>query len=90
MSEKNGNKIDLTVVTLSGDYSDEFNVHQQLQHVVDKAFKALKIVPAPGEQWLLRYNNVNLATSQSIKEAGIQDGAVMELAPVEGGGGAWT
>ena len=98
MSEKNdkpdkpqGNKVTLTVITLSGNYSDEFNVHQRLQHVIDKAFNELTIKPAPGEQWVLRYNNAVLDPNRTIEEAAIPDGAMLELAPVEGGGGAaWT
>src|SRR5690348_5725549 len=89
--EKHENKVTLTVITLSGNYSDDFNVHQRLQHVVDKTFEELTITPAPGEQWVLRYNNVVLDLARTIGDAGIPDGATLELAPVEGGGGAaWT
>lgn len=82
-------KITVTVTTLSGNYTDEFNIHQKLQHVVDKAFHALHIVPAEGEVWELRYNNVVLNLPQNLEEAGIPDHATLTLAPQEGGGGIW-
>ena len=86
----NKNKVHLTVITLSGNFEDDFNVHQTLQHVIDKAFTKLSIVPGPGEQWVLRYENAALSPSHTIAAANLPDGAVLELAPVEGGGGAWT
>ena len=84
------NKVRLTVLTLSGNYEDDVNVHQKLQHVVDKALRELEIVPAPGEQWVLKHDNNTLDPRQTIAEARLDDGAVLELAPVEGGGGTWT
>lgn len=82
------NKITLNVQSLSGNFTDEFNLHQTLQHVMDKAFKELNIVPSPGEVWQLRYNNVVLTLGHTIEQADLPDGATLTLAPVEGGGGA--
>jgi hypothetical protein len=86
----NKNKVHLTVITLSGNFDGDFNVHQTLQHVIDRAFEKLSIVPTPNEQWTLRYQNTVLSPGQTIEAANLPDGAVLELAPVEGGGGAWT
>lgn len=87
MGEKN--KVHLTVMTLSGNYADDFNIHQKLQHVIEETFKKLNIVPATGEVWILKYNNAALDANRTIQDAGLPDGAQLELAPVEGGGGAW-
>ena len=48
------NKVTVTVTSLSGNMTDEFNVHQKLRHVMEKAFNELHIVPAAGEEWQLR------------------------------------
>lgn len=88
MAEK---KVHLTVQTLSGTFQDDFNVHQKLQHVIDKAFHELHIKPAEGEVWELRYNGQVLDPSRTIEETRLPDHAVLKLAPREGGGGGpWT
>ncbi len=89
MPEKNDNKVTLTVITLSGNYTDEFNVHQKLQHVIDKTFTKLHIQPAQGEVWVLTYNGTELNPAQTIEEARLPNGAQLQLAPKEGGGGSW-
>lgn len=83
------NKISITVVSLSGNFTDEFNIHQKLRHVMDKAFEALHIVPAQGEEWQLRYNDAVLNLDESIEDAKIPNHAKVTLAPREAGGGAW-
>jgi hypothetical protein len=85
MAEK---KVHLTVQTLSGTFQDDFNVHQKLQHVIDKTFHELHIKPAEGEVWELRYNGQLLDPNRTIEEAHIPDHAVLKLAPKEGGGGS--
>jgi hypothetical protein len=87
---ENKNKVTLTVETLSGSFSDEFNVHQTLEHVTRAAMKELAIVQRPNERWVLKYGERELTLSQTIQEAGLPDGAVLQFAAVEGGGGAWT
>jgi Protein of Unknown function (DUF2604) len=85
------NNIELKVITLSGTFEDKFNVHQTLQHVVDKAFKALHIVPADGEVWELRLGDKVLDLTRRIEDYDIPNHAVLKLAPREGGGGGqWT
>jgi hypothetical protein len=81
------NEIHLVVQTLSGTFEGDFNIHQKLQQVVDTAFRALHIEPSPGDQWELRYRDTVLALDHSIQDAGLPDGAVLKLAPKEGGGG---
>ena len=85
------NNIHLKVITLSGTFEDKFNVHQTLQHVVDKAFQALHIVPADGEVWELRLSDQVLDLNRRIEDYSISNNAVLKLAPREGGGGVeWT
>ena len=82
------NKVDLTVQTLSGTYTDEFNVHQKLRHVEEKAFEHLGIVPAPGDEWQLSYQGTVLDLDLSIEDAHVPDHATLLLAVKEGGGGS--
>ena len=89
MSDKNDNKVTLTVITLSGNYTDEFNIHQTLQHVIDMTFNKLHIKPAAGEVWVLSYNGTELNPTLTIEVAHLPNGAQLQLAPKEGGGGAW-
>jgi hypothetical protein len=85
------NQVTLKVQTLSGTFEHTFNIHQKLQLVIDKTFEALNLQPAEGEVWELRYGNQVLDPNQTIQDAGIPSGAVLKLAPREGGGGtAWT
>lgn len=77
----------LTVQTLSGNFTHEFNVHDHLKFVVDETFKHLHIVPAPGEVWELRYNGTVLNLDETIQQAHLPDGATLQLAPSESGGG---
>lgn len=84
------NKITITAQTLSGGHTDEYNVHQKLQKVVDKTFDELGIEPAPGEVWELRQGSTVLDLTTTIEGAGLSDGVVLSLAPQESGGGSWT
>ena len=87
----NKNQVRLTIVTLSGNYEGVFNVHQQLAHVAAKALDALNIKPPPGEVWILSYGDQILDQSQTIEFYRLPDGAVLQFAAQEGGGGhAWT
>lgn len=81
-------RIHLIVQTLSGTFEDEFNVHQTLEHVVQRTFTKLHIKPAPGEVWELRLGDQVLNKQQTIEQAGVPDGAKLKLAPRESGGGA--
>lgn len=84
------NKISLVVISLSGTYQDDFNVHQKLQHVFDAAFKELHIRPAAGEVWFLKYGDQTLDLASTIEQANLPEGANLMLAPREAGGGSWT
>lgn len=83
----NPNQVHLVVQSLSGSYEGTFNVHQKIQHVIDKAFEEIGIVPAPADVWELRYDEALLNPESSIEDAGIPDGATLLLSVVEGGGG---
>ena len=79
--------VHLIVETLSGRFEGDFETDQKLQDVIDKAFLSLEIKPAPGSKWELRYQDVLLAPQKTIEEQHIPNGAVLTLAPDEGGGG---
>ena len=88
---ENKNQVRLTVVTLSGNYSDTYNRHQKLDHVVSTTLKELGVQPPPGEVWILTYNGDILDQSRTIESYQLPDGAVLQLAAKEGGGGGeWT
>ena len=80
-------QIHLTVQTLSGTFEGDFEEDQKLQDVIDKAFLTLDIKPSPGDDYVLKYDDAELAPQQTIEQAKLPDGAVLFLAPSEGGGG---
>lgn len=80
-------QLKLTVQTLSGTFVGEFKSDQKLQDVIDKAFLALDIKPARGEEWRLAYGDKDLDPRTTIEQQKLPDGAVLLLAPAEGGGG---
>ena len=80
-------QIHLTVQTLSGPFTGDFEVDQKLQDVINKAFLSLDIKPAPGEVWELSYGGVRLDPQTTIEENHLPEGATLLLAPHEGGGG---
>ena len=80
-------EVRLIVQTLSGTSEDTFESDQKLQDVIDKAFRTLDIKPSPGDVWQLRYENVVLDPQTTIEENDLPDGATLQLAPHEGGGG---
>ena len=82
-----GKSIHLTVQTLSGTFEGDFEEDQKLQDVIDKAFLTLDIKPSPGDDYVLKYNDEELKPQETIDQYKIPDGAVLFLAPSEGGGG---
>ena len=80
-------QVKITVATLSDSHTDTFDVGQKLQDVRDKAFLSLDIKVAPGEEWQLWYDDLQLNLQSTIEENKIPDGATLLLAPREGGGG---
>ena len=80
-------QLHLTVHTLSGSCEGEFESDQNLQDVIDKVLLTLDIKPAPGEEWELKYGEVDLDPKSTIEENKIPDGATLVYAPREAGGG---
>lgn len=84
--DKREKKVELTITTLSGDFTDKFNDDEKLQAVVDETIKKLKLV---GEgPWVLEFNGVELPLDQTIEQAQLDSGDVLTLNPQEGGGGS--
>ena len=80
-------QLHLTVQTLSGSFEGDFESDQKLQDVIDKALLTLDIKPAPGEEWELKYGEVDLNPQSTIEENKIPNGATLMYAAREGGGG---
>ena len=79
-------KVTLTVSTLNGDYTHAYPGQQKLQIVIDQTIEELKLT---GDgPWILEHNGVELAPTETIKDAGLKDHDVLTLNPQEGGGGA--
>jgi predicted RNase H-like nuclease (RuvC/YqgF family) len=79
-------KVDLTISTLSGDYTHAFPEHQKLRVVIEQTIDKLELT---GDgPWILEHNGVELSHEQTIEEAGLKDGDVLTLNPQEGGGGS--
>lgn len=84
--DKHEKKVELTITTLSGDFTDKFNDDKKLQGVVDETIKKLKLV---GEgPWVLESSGVELPLDQTIEQAKLDSGDVLTLNPQEGGGGS--
>jgi hypothetical protein len=84
-------RVHLKIVTLSGNFSHEFNVHDRLQLVVDETLKHLHIIPAEGEVWILSLHDRDVDLKKTIEQEHIPNDATLKLAAKEGGGGAqWT
>ena len=80
--------VQLTVGTLSGTFEGDFEEDQKLQDVIDKAVLTLDLKLTPGEDWVLDYENVDLDPQTTIGQNHLPDGALLSLAPKEGGGGS--
>ncbi len=80
-------ELHLIVQTLSGSFEGDFEADQKLQDVIDKAVLSLDIKPSPAEELQLTYKGKVLDPSTTIGENHLQDGASLELAPKESGGG---
>lgn len=79
--------VHLTVQTLSGVFEGDFEEDQKLQDVIDETLQTLDIKPSPGDEYVLECNDVDLEPQQTIEQSHLPDGAVLFLAPCEGGGG---
>jgi hypothetical protein len=80
-------RIHLTIQTLSGNYSHDFNPEDLLQYVVDETVKHLNMVLPPGEVWELHHGEDLLNLADTIRQAHLHSGEKLKLAPHEGGGG---
>ena len=80
-------QLHLNVQTLSGSFEGDFESDQKLQDVIDKVLLTLDIKPAPGEEWELKYGEVDLNPQSTIEENKIPSGATLVYAAREAGGG---
>lgn len=87
-SVKPENHIQLTVVTVDGNYTDDYNKHNPLQKVVDKTIDKLDLLYDLSQYELLKAGStVELDLSISIEQAELKDGDELQLRRRNGGGG---
>ena len=80
--------ITLTVITVDGNYPDDYNVHSSLQVVVDKTVDKLHLLYDLSQYDLCRGENTTpLNLSLSIQEAGLLDNDELQLRKRNAGGG---
>lgn len=81
---KNKNRIDVTVRHAGLRVTLEFNVHQHIRKVLDDALEAFaqqfNLRPPANSTAVLRFGDRDLTNlDQSIEDAGIRDGAELDL-----------
>lgn len=90
-SETNGkekNHLTLTVLMTEDNYTDQFNIHQKLQHVVDKTIGELKLLIDKSQYELCRRGStIALDLNKSIVEVGLVDNEELEYRIRNAGGG---
>ncbi len=77
-------KVELTISTLSGDFTHEFESHQKLQVVVEQA--AAKLELEGDGPWILEHEGKELSLQDTIAQSQLKSGDVLTLSPEEGGG----
>lgn len=77
------NRVELTVRHAGLRVALDFNIHQKIQKVLEDALKAFaeqfNLQPPSNSTAVLRFGERDLSPDQSIQEAGIPDGAELEL-----------
>lgn len=77
------NRVELTVRHAGLRVALDFNLHQKVQKVLEDALKAFaeqfNLQPPSNSTAVLRFGERDLNPDQSIQEAGISDGAELEL-----------
>lgn len=78
-----GNKIDLTIKYVAGNYTDDFNVHQTIGHVLDKSVNHFKIDETAKHNLGLFNNGNQLNNETTIEQIGLNDGQVLILSSIK-------
>ena len=79
-------KIEVVVVTLSGEYSHKYDGDTLIEAVVQEAIKHLKLVA--DNTWVLELDGQSISQAQTLEAAGIKSGDELEFHAPEGGGGS--
>lgn len=88
-SKQNKNKpkkLEITVLTLSGEYTHKYEPETVLSKIVADTIKHLKLVA--NDSWILEFNGAVVAQTQTLLTAGLQDGSELDFHAPEGGGGS--
>ena len=84
------NEVDIQVLTTAGNYPvngfEKYNIHQTLQHVLDKAKEHLSLQNT--STWVARLGDRELSPTQTVEANQIPNPARIAWGPVERGGGS--
>lgn len=81
MSEQDTNRIDLVIVSSSGDLEDSFPANQKINALKTSVMGRLEIDPSKAKQYQLVYDGDPLPENKTLDELGIDDGAELVLEP---------
>ncbi|MEW6105130.1 MAG: hypothetical protein AB1563_02040 [Bacillota bacterium] len=84
MNNGHGNVVSLTISsTVAGELTATFALAQPLAAVKKEALARLKLDPSKADAYVLLWNGTRLNESATVAEAGLPDGAVLLLEPVQ-------
>lgn len=88
LKPKPKNHVTLTVVTVDGNYPDNYNVHNPLQVVVDRTVEKLHLLIDLTQYGLFKGDSTTaFDLSLSIEQAGLKDNDELQLRKLNAGGG---
>lgn len=88
MKVRPDNHITLTVITVDGNYTDDYNKHNTVQKVIDKTVEKLDLLYDLSQYNIFKIDSTSsLDASHSIEQAGLVDGDELELRKNNVGGG---
>ncbi|MDR3627762.1 MAG: hypothetical protein P4L45_13050 [Ignavibacteriaceae bacterium] len=86
--DKHENHITLTIITVDGNFTNDFNIHNTLKVVVEKTIEALGLLYELAQYGLYRNGSTfALDINLKISEAGIVDCDELEFRKINAGGG---
>lgn len=81
MTQNQERKVELLIVSSSGDLEDEFSENMKIQAVKQRAIAQLNIDESKAKQYQLVHEGDPLPENKTLDELGIEDGAELILEP---------